>query len=122
MKRIRKKRMMKSTSAEFTARPADESATPEDQRGGAEVIEFDSWCRIEIARVKPGLHEIAEGIRLRPIYRISWHKKPADLFIGWGLLRKKIWSDKFVKMDIDRLILPPQIDSKYTGRSTRTSI
>ena len=76
---------------------------------------------IEIKEVRAGLHETAECIKLRPIYRISWHKSPIDLF-GWRFLGKKIRSGKFVKLPPDSIKIPREVALKCSKGALKQGI
>jgi len=76
---------------------------------------------IDIKEVRAGLHEMAEGIKLRPIYRISWHRKPIDLF-GWRIPNKKNMSGKFVKLPPGSITMPRDVALKYSEGAFRHGI
>jgi hypothetical protein len=65
--------------------------------------------RIEIAEVKAGLHEKAEGIISRPIYLISRQKRLAGLPGGPSIAGTDGNSDRFIKIPCDGLYLPPEV-------------
>ena len=112
---------MKCSSSVRPARTLDKTATTQDLRKFADVREFSSWRRLEITKTEAGFHEISEGIRLRPIYRISWRRKPATIFKRL-FLHGKIRSGKFVKLPADGIILPQEVRSKYTGGGKNQAI
>ncbi len=63
---------------------------------------------LEVTEVKPGMHEDAEGITARPIYRISWRRQAQRLL---GLLTLPLGnrgSARFVKISPQRINMPPE--------------
>ena len=97
--------------AEDSVLQKNKMATRVNRRKDSKATEAAAH-HIEIKEVRAGLHEMAECIMLRPIYRVSWHRKPLDLF-GWRFLGKKIRSGKFVKLPPDSITMPHEVALKY---------
>ena len=112
---------MKWSSQVNAAIKLDKTATPDDLKKGADVLEFSSWRRIEVAETEAGLHEIAEGITIRPIYKISWGRKQAGI-LKWWPFSKKVRTGKFVKSPIHDLVLPQEVGSRYGRGDKRKGI
>lgn len=68
---------------------------------------------LEIAEVKPGLHERAEGIARKPVYRISWSKKPLSLLGIWRVPGTEKGSGNYTKMSVQQVNIPPEADKQY---------
>ena len=68
---------------------------------------------LEIAEVKPGLHERAEGIAHKPVYRISWPKKPKSLLGMWGVPGTEKGSGNYTKRPVQQVNIPPEADKQY---------
>ena len=96
-----------------SALPANEEEVAADPRSTATAAEIPEGRRLEIKEMKAGLHEIAEGILLRPIYRISWSGKPRRNPSGWWALNRKNHSEKYVKLPYHQVAEPPQAFSGY---------
>jgi hypothetical protein len=91
------------------------------RKNGSKVMEAAIGLPLEIKEVKPGLHELAEGIRLRPIYRISWSSRPVVLFNRWTLGKEKK-SGKFVRLSPDMIIEPPEVEFRYSAEKYKQEI
>jgi hypothetical protein len=68
---------------------------------------------LEVTEVEPGLHEKAEGIIIRPIYRISWRKQPLRLLGVLSLPRTDGGSGRFIKISPQRINMPPEASRRY---------
>jgi hypothetical protein len=67
---------------------------------------------LDIDEISAGLHEKAEAI-IRPVYRISWHRRPVRLFGRWPLPGTDKGSGNFVKVSPDRIKMPPEALRRY---------
>jgi hypothetical protein len=79
------------------------------------MIESSYRLPLEIKEVKVGLHETAEGITLRPIYRITWGRKTMARF-KWLRLGSKNKSEKFIKLPLYLILEPQEAGFGYTSR------
>jgi hypothetical protein len=104
-----------------SALPANEEEIAADPRRTATTAEIPEGRRLEIKEVKAGLHEIAEGILLRPIYRISWPGKPRNPS-GWLALSGKKHSEKYVKLPYHQVVAPPRAFSGYCQDGDRQRV
>ena len=77
---------------------------------------------LEVTEVRPGLHENAEGITARPIYRISWHKQPLGLLGLWPLPCPNGGSGRFVKISPQRINMPPEGSRRYDTVHNATEV
>jgi hypothetical protein len=77
--------------AKFEQKPARMSLTPR---------------LLEVTAVKPRLHEIAEGISIRPIYRLRWAKQPVRLYGLLPIPHTDMGEGRFVKPPLDGIRLP----------------
>ena len=68
---------------------------------------------LEITEVRPGLHERAEGIERKPVYRISWPKKPLSLLGIWRVPGTKKGSGNYTKRPVQQVNIPPEADKQY---------
>ncbi len=68
---------------------------------------------LEVTEVKPGLHESAEGITTRPIYRISWPKQPARLLGLLSLPHTNGGSGRFIEISPQRINMPSEASRRY---------
>jgi len=68
---------------------------------------------LEIAEVKPGLHERAEGIARKPVYRISWSKKPLSLLGIWRVPGTDRGSGTYIKTSVRQVNIPPDANKQY---------
>lgn len=66
-----------------------------------------------IAMVKPGLHERAQGITHKPIYRISWPKRTIRLFGKWRMPNTKKGSANYIRVSEQRIKLPPDAEKQW---------
>ena len=68
-----------------------------------------------VVEVKPGLHEAAEGITGRPVYRLSWHKKPGLLSGFWPIPGNGNGkgSGRFLKLSPESITMPEEAAEKY---------
>lgn len=74
---------------------------------------------LEVDEVKPGLHETAEGIKVRPIYRIRWHCLPFYLFGLWPLPGTGKGTGRFIKVAHDRIKMPPEAGRRKVAADSR---
>ncbi|RLC72118.1 MAG: hypothetical protein DRI26_03675 [Chloroflexi bacterium] len=63
--------------------------------------------------MKPGLHERAEGIAHKPVYRISWPKKPKSLFGIWRVPGTEKGSGNYTKRLLRQVNIPPEANKQY---------
>ena len=68
---------------------------------------------LEVVEVKPGLHEVAEGITGHPVYRISWDKKPGLLSGLWHMPGNGKGSGRFLKLSPESITMPKEAAGKY---------
>ncbi len=67
---------------------------------------------LKVSEVRAGLHEIAEGITARPIYRVSWDK-PSPCWPGILSLRlRHEGAGKFVRLSPERVTMPPEASQR----------
>jgi len=96
-----------------TAQLARSLAVKEKRQAPADIMEEMRRAGIaprllEVTEVEPGLHEIAEGITLRPIYRLSWAKEPVRLFGLWSIFPKGRGDGRFIKLAPQGVNLPAE--------------
>ncbi len=63
---------------------------------------------LEVTEVKPGMHEGAEGVTARPVYRVSWRRHPLRLLGVFNLPLANGSSGRFVKIPVQRINMPPE--------------
>jgi len=68
---------------------------------------------LEVTEVTPGMHERAEGITARPIYRISWRRHPLRLLGMFTLPLTNRGSGRFVKIPPQKVNMPPEAQRRY---------
>jgi len=68
---------------------------------------------LSIIEIKPGLHERAEGITHKPVYRLSWPKKPIRLFGRWRVPGTETGSGNYIKTPVEKLNILPEANRRY---------
>ena len=67
---------------------------------------------LEVTEVMPGLHEKAEGIKTRPVYRLCW-PRPGRRAIGRIRLSGGTCSGNYVKLSPERIALDEEAARRY---------
>jgi len=75
---------------------------------------------LSVTEVQPGLHERAEGITNIPVYRLSWPRKPVQLW-KWRMPGTEKGSGNYIKKPVEKLNLPPEAGEQYQLRKSDTT-